>query len=102
MIASVVPLLITAVTARRLWSSSPAAWSDVIRQAYPIGNSKLGALQFGDPGSEKYNLNIDSLWSGGPFQESGYTGGNPSEAKYHSLPGIRDFIFQNGIGSTSY
>jgi signal recognition particle receptor subunit beta len=26
------------------------------------------AMLFGQPGSEKINMNIDSLWSGGPFE----------------------------------
>lgn len=28
------------------------------------------ALPFGEPGAEKVNLNVDSLWSGGPFAAS--------------------------------
>ena len=26
------------------------------------------AIPFGAPGAEKVNLNVDSLWSGGPFE----------------------------------
>ena len=26
------------------------------------------AMPFGNPGSESINLNVDSLWSGGPFE----------------------------------
>jgi alpha-L-fucosidase 2 len=73
-------------------------------------------MPFGAPGAEKIVLNIDSLWSGGPFQSSvrrpansvdepanlsiqSYTGGNPSSEVYQYLPGIREWIFQNGTGS---
>ena len=94
-------LLIDLSESRRLWSKSPASVSDVIRTAYPIGNGRLGLMPFGPAGSETLNLNIDSLWSGGPFQIDNYTGGNPSEPVYQALPGIRDWIFQNGTGNVS-
>ncbi|OLN97405.1 Alpha-fucosidase A [Colletotrichum chlorophyti] len=93
--------------ARSLWSSVPAAFGDrdgddyVLKTGYPIGNGKLGAIPFGPPHDEKVNLNIDSLWAGGPFEASNYTGGNPTEPKYQYLPEIRSFIFQNGTGDVS-
>lgn len=74
---------LTFVASKTAWSSSPATWSDIIREAYPVGNGKLGgsdepsyreevsnipvAMPFGLPGADKVNLNVDSLWSGGPF-----------------------------------
>lgn len=96
-----VTLLTTSSWAKGLWSSSPAEYADIIRQAYPIGNGRLGALPFGAPGAEKVNLNIDSLWSGGPFESTSYTGGNPASSKAEYLPGIREWIFQNGTGNVS-
>lgn len=33
-------------------------------------------MQFGNPGSEKIILNVDSLWSGGPFENSVSTHGS--------------------------
>lgn len=87
--------------AKGLWSSSPAEYSDIIRQAYPVGNGQLGALPFGIPGAEKVNLNIDSLWSGGPFENPSYSGGNPASGKDGYLSGIRDWIFENGTGNVS-
>lgn len=56
--------------AKSLWSTSPATATDIIRSAYPLGNGRLGALSFGPAGSETLNLNVDSLWSGGPFDVS--------------------------------
>ncbi|KAE8443166.1 hypothetical protein EG329_002264 [Mollisiaceae sp. DMI_Dod_QoI] len=56
-------------------------------------------MPFGSPGSELVVLNIDSLWSGGPFENSSYIGGNPIEEKSKYLPGIRQWIFQNGTGN---
>ena len=106
--AMLVPLLSFALlfaapaTSKSLWSSSPAAnASDIIRHAYPIGNGRLAALAFGEAGSEKFSLNRDSLWSGGPFANKSYNGGNPAEERYSYLLGIRDWIWQNGTGNVS-
>ncbi|KAF6786806.1 glycoside hydrolase family 95 protein [Colletotrichum sojae] len=93
--------------ARSFWSSKPATFGDrdgdeyLLKTGYPVGNGKLGAIPFGPPGSEKVNLNIDSLWAGGPFEVSNYTGGNPTEPKYEALPEIRSTIFENGTGYVS-
>ncbi|KAL5345786.1 hypothetical protein ACLOAV_009540 [Pseudogymnoascus australis] len=89
------------VAGKGLWSSTPAAFADLIKETYPIGNGRLGAMPFGPPGAEKVVLNIDSLWSGGPFKSSDYTGGNPESPLNEYLPGIRDLIFQNGTGNVS-
>ena len=89
-------------SAKSLWSSTPAGnASDIIRHAYPIGNGRLAALAFGEAGSEKLSLNRDSLWSGGPFANKSYNGGNPAEERYSHLPGIRDWIWRNGTGNVS-
>ncbi|KAH9909509.1 Six-hairpin glycosidase-like protein [Xylariomycetidae sp. FL2044] len=91
--------------ARAFWSSSPATLGSqdgddyILKTGYPVGNGRLGAMQYGPPGSEHILLNVDSLWSGGPFESSNYTGGNPSVPKYTALPEIRELIFQNGTGN---
>ncbi|KAF2451710.1 glycoside hydrolase family 95 protein [Karstenula rhodostoma CBS 690.94] len=98
----VILLTICRCSAKSLWSSVPATdYSNVIREAYLLGNGRLGAMPFGSPGNEKIILNVDSLWSGGPFSSAEYTGGNPSEEAYTYLPGIRDWIFQNTTGNVS-
>ncbi|KAF7872045.1 uncharacterized protein EAF02_009150 [Botrytis sinoallii] len=89
------------VQGKSLWSTQPAVYQDLIRTAYPIGNGQLAALPFGTPGSEKLNLNRDSLWNGGPFEDANYIGGNPNSSVSSSLSGIRDFIFQNGTGNVT-
>lgn len=58
-------------------------------------------LPFGAPGHEKLSLNVDSLWSGGLFENSSYNGGNPLSAVSSALPGIRDWIFKNGTGNVT-
>ncbi|OAG09857.1 glycoside hydrolase family 95 protein-like protein [Paraphaeosphaeria sporulosa] len=99
---SVILLATGPCTAKSLWSSLPATnYANVIREAYLLGNGKLGAMPFGSPGNEKIILNVDSLWSGGPFASTSYVGGNPSEEKYSYLAGIRDWIFQNTTGNVS-
>ncbi|WP_300877466.1 glycoside hydrolase N-terminal domain-containing protein, partial [uncultured Duncaniella sp.] len=45
-----------------LWYSSPAEkWEE----ALPLGNGRLGAMVFGNPYEELYQLNEETLWSGG-------------------------------------
>ncbi|KAF2128266.1 glycoside hydrolase family 95 protein [Dothidotthia symphoricarpi CBS 119687] len=87
--------------ARSFWSTSPANASDIIRSAYPLGNGRLGAMPYGPAGSETVNLNLDSLWSGGPFESANYTGGNPSSAVAPALSDIRSWIFTNGTGNVT-
>ncbi|KAL3954521.1 hypothetical protein ACCO45_010084 [Purpureocillium lilacinum] len=89
---------------KSLWSSHPAIYrtgnDSVLKTGYPVGNGKLGGVQFGSPGADKVVMNIDSLWIGGPFENSLH-GGNPLTDKSAFLPGIREFIFKNGTGDVS-
>ncbi|KAF8846712.1 hypothetical protein BDZ45DRAFT_755719 [Acephala macrosclerotiorum] len=62
--------LLTQVRSRAMWSSERASWDDLIQEAYLIGNGRLGAMPFGPPGKVSLVLNIDSLWSGGLFENS--------------------------------
>ncbi|KAL4938957.1 alpha-fucosidase A [Aspergillus oleicola] len=104
LLLAVISTLCTASNGKALRSSSPATYATedgsnrLLQTGYLFGNGKLGAIPFGPPGAEKINLNVDSLWSGGPFEVETYAGGNPSSPKYDALPGIREFIFQNGTG----
>ena len=97
---SIISLLLP-VHGKLLWSSIPANSSDIIRTAYPLGNGRLGALSHGPAFSEVLTLNVDSLWSGGPFEVSNYTGGNPTETVAGDLQGTRDWIFENGTGNVT-
>ena len=47
----------------RLWYAQPATEWD---HALPVGNGRMGAMVFGDPDTERIQLNEDSLWPGGP------------------------------------
>ncbi|KAM0456662.1 hypothetical protein ACHAO4_003693 [Trichoderma viride] len=86
-------------TARRLWATEPADPANIIMTAYPLGNGKLGAMPLGLVGEDIVVLNEHSLWSGGPFQNPDYIGGNPPAPVYTALPGIRDTIWQTQINN---
>ena len=47
-------------------SSSDARAAQKWVEALPIGSGRLGAMVFGGVGTERLQLNDDTLWSGGP------------------------------------
>jgi alpha-L-fucosidase 2 len=57
-----------------LWYTTPAENWD---HALPVGNGRLGAMVFGDPKSERIQLNEDSMWPGGP--DWGNSKGTPED-----------------------
>ncbi len=66
-----------------LWYARPAAkWSE----ALPVGNGRLGAMVFGGIGSERLQLNEQTIWTGGPYDPT-----LPGGAK--ALPEIRRLVF---------
>ncbi|KAF9259264.1 glycoside hydrolase family 95 protein [Marasmius fiardii PR-910] len=63
-----------------LWYTTPSTtWS---KTYLPVGNGYLAAMSSGGTSVELTQLNIESLWSGGPFFDPSYNGGNkqPAEA----------------------
>ncbi|MBD5267729.1 MAG: glycoside hydrolase family 95 protein [Bacteroides sp.] len=70
--------------AMKLWYDSPASlWVE----ALPIGNGAIGAMVFGDPVNEQFQLNEETVWGGSPYNNT-----NPKAKE--SLGEIRDLIFQ--------
>jgi alpha-L-fucosidase 2 len=66
-----------------LWYTKPAVkWVE----ALPVGNGRLGAMVFGGIGTERLQLNEDTLWGGGP-----YTPANPMGKE--KLPEIQKLMF---------
>jgi alpha-L-fucosidase 2 len=66
-----------------LWYGTPARnWTD----ALAIGNGRLGAMLFGDPESDRFQLNDITVWSGGPMPKADRAGA------YEALPAIRDAL----------
>ncbi len=68
----------------KLWYNKPAT---VWNEALPIGNGHIAAMVFGDPKSEKLQLNEGTFWSGSPSRND-----NPDGAKY--LDSIRTALFK--------
>ena len=72
-------------TNMKLWYNNPAEnWNE----ALPIGNGRLGAMVFGQPEREQIQLNEETVWSGGPGNNT-----NPDIKKL--LPQITNLLFQN-------
>ncbi|MBB3657782.1 alpha-L-fucosidase 2 [Rhizobium sp. BK650] len=71
------------MTDNLLWYDAPARfWTD----ALPLGNGRLGAMVFGDPVSERLQINESTFWAGGPYQPV-----NPDA--YGHLESVRALIF---------
>jgi alpha-L-fucosidase 2 len=83
-LASVVLTTLTASAAEMtIWHRQPATqWNE----ATPVGNGRLGAMIFGRAGTERIQLNEDSLWSGAPQDAD-----NPEALE--ALPKIRQLLF---------
>ncbi len=56
-------------------------------EALPIGNGRIAAMVFGNPSTERLQLNEASVWAGEP-------GNNNPEGFYQVLPQIRQMIFE--------
>ncbi|KAG8889106.1 hypothetical protein FRB98_005721 [Tulasnella sp. 332] len=88
-----------------LWYRKPASglasWST---EWLPIGNGYLGAMIAGGTQEDHIQINIDSFWSGGPFVNSSYNGGNPDIFDVSLINGkldsIRRDVFQARNGET--
>lgn len=72
----------------RLYYDRPAGgkWE----KAIPIGNGRLGAMVFGEADMEHYQINEESVWSGGPMERV-----NPDAKK--NLAKVRELVFAGRI-----
>ncbi|MDE6445536.1 MAG: glycoside hydrolase family 95 protein [Alistipes sp.] len=59
----------------------------VWEEALPLGNGGLGAMVFGSPQHERFQLNEETVWGGGPYN-------NTNPAAREALPEIRRLIFE--------
>lgn len=66
-----------------LWYDKPA---DKWVQALPVGNGRLGAMIFGQPAKERFQLNDITVWSGGPQPDA------DRKDACKSLPELRKLI----------
>ncbi|KAK2467924.1 hypothetical protein APHAL10511_000219 [Amanita phalloides] len=85
-----------------LWFITPGdVWSS---DFLPVGNGRLGAMMPGGTVQERTQLNIETLWSGGPFDDPSYNGGNKQPADNGLTPtpqimqNIRETIFRSPTG----
>ncbi|KAG6864486.1 hypothetical protein C0991_009194, partial [Blastosporella zonata] len=86
-----------------LWfNSSGTVWA---KEWLPIGNGYLAAMVPGGTSYEVTQLNIESLWSGGPSSDPTYNGGNklPTEqfSTAQTMSDYRKQIFQSPTGDIS-
>lgn len=66
------------------WYDSPAKkWQD----ALPVGNGRLGAMVYGNPGEEIIQLNESTYWTGGPYH-------TVVKGGYKKLPEIQSLVFK--------
>ncbi|KZT06742.1 glycoside hydrolase family 95 protein [Laetiporus sulphureus 93-53] len=86
-----------------LWYTSPGqsdAWSS---EWLPIGNGYLAATVPGETVQETMHVNIESLWSGGPMENSSYNGGNKlpwqQAAMAADMEAYRAAIFESENGT---
>ena len=70
-----------------VWFVAPAR---SFHESCPLGNGRLGAMDFGGVGKERIALNESSLWSGGPYD------GNRYDAHW-CLPEVRKKLFAGDI-----
>ncbi|KAI0051595.1 glycoside hydrolase family 95 protein [Auriscalpium vulgare] len=84
-----------------LWYTQPA--QDWTSEYLPIGNGYLAAMLSGGTSQETIQLNIESLWAGGPFQDPSYNGTNqPPSARVtlaEEMKLVRREIFSSRNGT---
>ncbi|MFF0329094.1 glycoside hydrolase N-terminal domain-containing protein [Nonomuraea angiospora] len=84
--ASVAPAEVRAANDLALWYDESAG-TEWLR-ALPIGNGRLGTMVFGNVDTERLQLNEDTIWAGGPYDQSNTKGAA-------ALGQIRQLVFQN-------
>ena len=75
----------------KLWYNAPAT---VWEEALPIGNGRIGAMVYGNPLQEVYQLNGESIWSGYPQDWN-----NPKAA--NALPQVREAVDRGDYAKAS-
>jgi alpha-L-fucosidase 2 len=73
----------------KLWYDKPASLENW-NEALPVGNGSLGAMIFGGIEKERFQLNEETVWDGGPRDRN-----NKDSLEY--LPKIRKLLFEGNI-----
>ncbi|MGA2618571.1 MAG: glycoside hydrolase family 95 protein [Thermoguttaceae bacterium] len=74
-----------------VWFAAPAR---SFHESCPLGNGRLGAMDFGGVGSQRIALNESSLWSGGPYDGNNYDA-------CQCLPEVREKLFAGDISGAA-
>lgn len=61
--------------------------AQVWTEALPLGNGRLGAMVYGNPGAEQIQLNEETIWAGQPNNNA-----NPEALEW--IPKIRQLVFE--------
>ncbi|MBO0811620.1 MAG: glycoside hydrolase family 95 protein [Microlunatus sp.] len=78
----------------RLEYASPARhWTD----ALPIGNGRLGAMLYGEPGHDRWQLNDDTCWSGSPATAAGVPASE--EPSPTVIERVRSALFEGDVAT---
>lgn len=88
-------ICITSVAQKRelkLWYDKPAG--TIWEAALPLGNGRLAAMVYGNPGKEILKLNEATIWSGGPSR-------NDATDALSALPEVRRLIFEGKYADAS-
>ena len=66
-----------------LYNKPASVWEE---EALPLGNSRLGVMQYGKPELEELQLNEETIWGGKPYR-------NDNPKALNVLPQVRQLIF---------
>lgn len=82
---------------RTLWYSSAAPLTDAgwEQNSLPVGNGSIGGSVHGGVGTERLTLNADTLWTGGPGSQEGYTFGNWPTPRPNAMANVQQQIRDN-------
>ncbi len=79
---------ISSYAENKLWYDAPA---DEWTSALPLGNSRIGAMVYGNPSLERIQLNEETMWGGGPHT-------NHSSKALDKLAEVRRLVFEGKNG----
>ncbi|KUO07360.1 glycosyl hydrolase family 95 catalytic domain-containing protein [Streptomyces sp. DSM 15324] len=78
----------------KLWYRRPAKG---FPQALPLGNGSLGAMVPGGTAHERVDLNVDTLWSGGPGDRNDYNAAQHLQALRRAVLDDHDHVRAEGL-----
>ena len=78
-----ISLIVQAQSDLKLWYDKPAThWNS----ALPLGNGRIGAMVYGSPTDEEFQLNEETISKGSPYD-------NYRTTAFANLKAIRDYVF---------